>query len=71
MNIINVNKHVLGISILLASGQIFAQAENEMLTQQHDHSLMQPTVKHEPPSHEDHLQEHGGEIDQSSQFTTT
>lgn len=70
MNIINVNKHVLGISILLASGQIFAQAENEMLTQQHDHSLMQPTVKHEPPSHEDHLQEHGGEIYQSSEFTT-
>lgn len=74
MNIINVNKHVLGISVLLASGQIFAQVDNEMLTQQHDHSFMQPMVKHEPPSHEisssEHINEHGGEIYQSSEFTS-
>ncbi len=74
MNIINVNKHVLGISVLLASGQIFAQVDNEMLTQQHDHSFMQPMVKHEPPSHEisssEHMNEHGGEIYQSSEFTS-
>lgn len=70
MNIINVNKHVLGISVLLVSGQIFAQPENEISTQQHDQSLIQPMVKHEPPSHENHLDDHGGQIYQSSEFTT-
>ena len=71
MNIINiVNTHVLGVSILFMSGQLFAQNKNDIDVMKHDHSLMQVQEEHEPPSHDSHQNEHGGEIYQSTEFTT-
>jgi copper resistance protein B len=64
------SKHVIGASILFVSGQVFAHDHSQMQMNHQDHLLIKSSVMHEPPSHADHSAEHGGQIYQSSEFTT-